>query len=554
MKKKKIFKGTLSFNSPGANVGSIRSDIHLGAVGLSMPIPTQAQKDGVFSSFEGRSDLASFGMLGNDPKYYEALRASDLMPKPEDFVEIPFRLLTATIVGAGTWKATDFSNAKVLKKSTNKLNGKGVYKDHETDTDNWVGIVNGVKWSPETTQNGLTVPAGIDGILAIDAKTNPKVARGALMGSLYSNSVTVTFDWEMSHEFENNWDFYDKLGTTGADGKMITRKVTAIHDYYETSLVWLGADPFSKARDENGDLKHIDESRIQSFSRLGIESDTSLISKESKEVREAHEKTNNYTLNFAIDKNIVSLSSMKYADGGDKIKKQKEMKEFLAVFVAVFGGELNLKAEAGMTPEQFKIELGKLTHLTPEEIKLNADNADSMTKLSAVMLAKLKESDETATEASFADFMEKHSFVDSNEVATAKDNATKVTELTAEVTTLKPLAEMGKTSLSLKKDEAVRLYKVAVGDNVDEAVVGMFNKASDSEINGLLKQYTKGVTEKFTGKCADCGSAEFSFQSSIVGDEGQGATGMENTEHAFTQEDFRKAYDKPKMNLLEGEN
>ena len=73
--------------------------------------------------------------------------------------------------------------------------------------------------------------------MAVDAKTNPKVARGVLMGSIFSNSVTVEFEWKMSHPFENEYEFLDKIGQYGADGKMIRRVVTKILNYHKSSLI-----------------------------------------------------------------------------------------------------------------------------------------------------------------------------------------------------------------------------------------------------------------------------------------------------------------------------
>src|SRR5690606_12701038 len=113
-----------------------------------------------------------------------------------------------TTVGAGSWKATDFSDVRMLKGSMGKLKGKTVYKEHDQEVDNWLGFVKETSWSEQfTNSTGDTVPAGIDGVLLIDAKTNPKIARGLLMGTIYSNSVTVVFDWEMSHHFEDEWEF-----------------------------------------------------------------------------------------------------------------------------------------------------------------------------------------------------------------------------------------------------------------------------------------------------------------------------------------------------------
>jgi len=209
-------------------------------VGVNLPFSELANQD-----------TEGFGWWGqsNNANVYQNIDVKkELLPKPEDFVKVPFRLISATTVGAGSWKVTDFSNEAVLKASMKKLIGKPVYPNHDSDdVFNYVGIIESVKWTEARMQDGQMIPAGIDGIIAIDGKTSPKIARGVLMGAIFSNSVTVNFDWEPSHFFESPNDFYHKIGTIHTDGKMVRRVVTNINDYYESSLVWLGADPFAIA-------------------------------------------------------------------------------------------------------------------------------------------------------------------------------------------------------------------------------------------------------------------------------------------------------------------
>ncbi|MEN9917294.1 MAG: hypothetical protein RLY40_1226, partial [Pseudomonadota bacterium] len=214
-------------------------------------------------SNKGNSALSNFSYYdGDDPnKFYTEIKSvKDIMPKDEEFLRIGFRLLSATIVGANSWKTTDFTNEDILKAAKDKLVGKSIFKEHDQDVANWVGIIESVKWSDAKTQDGVSVPAGIDGILKIDCKTNPKLARGLLIGAIYSNSVTVSFDWMPSHPNPENDSYYfmDHLGEVGPDGKLIRRIVTKINDFYETSIVWMGADPYAKIIGQDGKLLNID--------------------------------------------------------------------------------------------------------------------------------------------------------------------------------------------------------------------------------------------------------------------------------------------------------
>ena len=155
----------------------------------------------------------------------------------------------------------------------------------------------GAKWTESFTDNkNIRIPAGIDAILAIDAKTNPKIARGVLAGGIFSNSVTVDFDWVPSHDIDNQYEFENLVGTYAADGRMITREVTKIHDYYESSLCWLGADPYAKLIDKEGNLVNVDI--------------TSTYDSENQTVRDRYTKENRYNISLCWDKNVLSLSKL----------------------------------------------------------------------------------------------------------------------------------------------------------------------------------------------------------------------------------------------------
>lgn len=218
--------------------------------------------------------------------FASALRPSDNIPEnvsvnPEDYYETPFRLLSATIVGANTWKATDFTNEAVLRASVDMLKGKPVYTEHWMYTGNWAGVVRDTVWTNSFIQDGTRIPGGIDGILAIDTtiKRNEELAKGINVGAITSNSVTIEFEWEKSHEMED-YMFYNSIGDE-IDGEMVRRVVTKILGYHETSLVGLGADPFAKRIDANGNLVNIDKTAI---AEVGLsKADRTGFSKEQRE-------------------------------------------------------------------------------------------------------------------------------------------------------------------------------------------------------------------------------------------------------------------------------
>lgn len=493
---KKRFKSKLSFDK-----AELQGRISMDYAGLAIaPAATdEAAKKRLMESF------GLFGGSNNANTFYpDIANAADIVPKPEDFIDVPFRLISATIVGGGSWKATDFSNVQVLKNSVKYFQNatKPVYYDHDTDLLNWVGIVKAPKWTENfTNADGTKVPAGIDAIISIDAKTNPKIARGVLIGSIFSNSVTVEFTWEMSHHFESENEFNNKVGTYAADGTMIRRVVTSISDYHETSLVWLGADPFAKLIDANGNLTNIDAASI-SYDKAEVGE------------KSTYENSKNYKLGFAIDKNVIHLSRENF-----KPNKNTQMeKEILIALRKALG----LADDAEVKVEMLsKLQLAPATPvvgITPEQ----TSKVTAFDKLKDIEVATAEKTEKFDGDvAKFAIAPDTHIVVAKDHFSKLTTEAAKVAGLESEKVSLQADATLGKEYIGLQKKEAVRLYKVAVGaDKADAAVIGLFEKATPEELKGLLAQYTKGVTMKFSGKCKDCNSENFEFRSSVQGEEG----------------------------------
>lgn len=486
----------LSFNANGTGTLSLQMEF----VGVNMP----ATKE-VLDSFAEGKDVESLGWFGgsnNANTFYAGLDVpKEIMPKPEDFIKVPFRLLSATTVGAGSWKSTDFSNEKVLKASLKKLVGKPLYYDHDTDLLNWVGIVESVKWTEARMQDGQLIPAGIDGIVAIDAKTNPKIARGVLVGSIFSNSVTVSFDWEPSHKFENEYDFYNRIGTMSTvDNTMIRRVVTEIFDYYESSLVWLGADPFAKAIDEKGNLKHVDSTAVYIP-----------YSKEDKEVID-FEANKRYKASCLDEKLLLSLSR-KTTLNSNSSKPSNTMKDLITLFKTALNiEETALKGFLGLKQEE-EVTASHLTSFFTKQPSVVEKEVEKLTVPTSLL------NNSTATQALGAitpetDFSQV-TIIKNEDFAKLNES---VEKLTKEGLELSANAKVGVEFLNLKRNEVKRLYKAQVG-TPDEAVLKLMDEASTEALDGLLKLHTKGVTEKFGGHCKKCGSHEFSFQSSYTGPE-----------------------------------
>lgn len=473
---------------------------------------------------------------------YPDATKDNITPKPEDFVAADFRLLTATVVGAYSWKATDFTNEKALRASLGMLDRKPVYTDHNTNVANWAGIVSKPTWQEKSTAAGIQVPPGINATLLIDSKTRPEIARGVMLGSISSNSVTVEFEWEMSHEFEREWDFLDKIGDTGKDGEMVRRVVTKITGYHETSLVWMGADPFAKLLDPQGKLTNVDKGHV--YSKL------------SQDVRDGYEKEKRFSLSFAFDPNVVRLA--------------RELQNGPTPPAPTNDPTMNPKLIAALLTHFKLTKAEEITdaHVTQfEALIAGADRAERFTQLAAVGeagSAKLVEKDK----AGFDAFVKDHTIVSNTRhaelVQAEKDYKVmkeagdpvalkrQVGELNTANDALKMDAELGKGFLKLKREQAVALYKKQVGaGKEDQAVIAMYMAADSKTIDGLLKQHGKEAAVKFSATCTKCDSNEhIAFRSST---EDAPKEGGDAPTKGKSIADIRERHTNSGFNLLEQE-
>lgn len=212
----------------------LKFNIGLGGFRLSQPRVAQ----------EG--DVATLGFNG------------DFAPKPNEMLAVDFRLLSATMIGAETWKATFFP-AEVLKEAAMKFSQNPVCVEHEFGVFGWdkvdiliKGIVGDTEFQDaKVAENGAAIPAGVNGTLIIDAKTNTALARAISFGGINSCSVSVEFEFKKSHDIE---DFSGRVGQYTEKGEMIHRIATKIIRVNEVSLVALGADPFAKKLDNEGNV------------------------------------------------------------------------------------------------------------------------------------------------------------------------------------------------------------------------------------------------------------------------------------------------------------
>lgn len=433
-------------------------------------VPNKVTSDQVQKKLNEDSSivLESFGLFEqatpNYTTYYPDVTADDLNPKDEEFIEPLFRLLSETIVSKG-FRPIDFGKPGVLKKSMQMLLGQTVNIDHEIAVGNAIGAVSEVYWQPAyKTKSGIEVPAGINGKLKIDGKSNPRIARGIMMTppSIHSNSVTVRFKWEPSHKFENSSDFYSKLGTYEKDGSLVRLVVTEIIGYSETSLVSHGADMWAQKVNDDKEIVNPEYAERQSFG----------VDKVNNFTRSCVEIDYKTELSFNADNSIPTQSN----NINNTNPNNSDMEELIQELETSFGfekGTVTAENLASKLVEAHTANLTQIQTLTQEKADLEAAKLES-------------------------------------------DN--KVTQLEADLATINENKEVLENFTRETQTEATRLYKLAMGEQADENIIGLMAKADLKTSQSFAKQYQKVVDEKFAATCTDCGSKNVNRASAEGGD------------------------------------
>ena len=407
-----------------------------------------------------------FGLFGPEINYntfYPDATPDMFTPKDEDFIEPTYRLLSEVIVHKN-WNPIDFSMNGVLKASMPLLLGQTINCDHEGGIGNAIGAVSKVFWQDSYNMKGIDVPAGINGVLKIDAKSNPKIARGIQMDppSIHSNSVSVNFKWEQSHPSMDREEFWDKLGSYDKDGNMVRKVVSEIITYYHTSLVDHGADPFAQIIKDDKIINPVfaQANNLSKFSK--------------KEIDEAKKSTNSvFLMSFKSVENLShkTTGSKEYKNdnsdnnnSNENPKKMEELQEFL--------GKLP-KAENGQpwTVETLSAVLTSVTTLAVEKTSLTS----------------------------------------------------KITELEGEKTTLTAQLQAYKdaeaANLTSLKESAKATYKLAMGHTAEDhkdAITEVIDNGDTKVVEALQKQYQVLADKNMPITCKKCGSTDCSRASAEV--------------------------------------
>lgn len=443
------------------------------------------------------------------------------VPDAKDFFSFDFRHISMAIVGSGTWKATDFTQPGVLQASVPLLRNKPAYTNHYINVGNEIGHVGETRWVQQyTNDQGTVIPAGIEGPFVIDRILQPRLVRqlSSPVPPVNCASVTVDFDWEASHEFEREYDFYYHLGEE-IDGTEVRRIATKITAYYESSLVWLGADPYAKML-VNGKVQDVNV--LQEASGYSVAPSGEL---------ELYKNEHHF---FAFDGPVPAGVSFSAAppripasppaeNPPNQFSMNKELLAFLATYFGVAEATLATATKEDLTALGFTaVQKESYDKLSKE----HQERGEAVTQLKA----DLKTSTETATTLT----SERDSFQKERD-----DFKKEVDELQLEKTRLTPLAELGETHLSALRASAEKAYNTFAKGKPDQAILDELKAADATSLAAKNKMWGGANLSEFGATCTNCNSGEHIEMRSSEQQEEPGTQKSESYEAPMAQR-FRR--------------
>lgn len=417
-------------------------------------------------------EIGKFGLFSDSPtfnNYYPDATPEDIFPKEGEFIQPLFRMLSNTVV-ISNMGLIEFPE-DVLKASLGKLPGQALYPNHDNQIGNELGVVMDTVWQDSYKIGDITIPSGINGRVKIDAKSNPKIARGLLMSppSIHSVSCTVVYKWVQSHTDLSLEDFWNLMGSYDKEGNLIRKIATEILYYTELSIVPGGADPFAKKLDDDGKIILPDFAKEQSRSTSNL----------------------SYSCDWTNVKftEEASFSSNKF--NNEKPKKMNEQE-----IIALVGTLLGIQ---GVTKDNLKSELEGFVSKTKDMV-----DPTSLTVGDVVGFDKIKESFESMkTELeTLRHLKDKESFI-----------------------------KAGEDHLNEVREEAVKFYKLTLkeGQSEDSNIVNLINSSNLEQAVALKKQYEESADEKVPLTCSECGSHNVSRASSAKNGEEKNKGGDKTT-------------------------
>lgn len=437
-------------------------------------------------------------MHRNLQTFEESMEAREMpeVPTDDDYAFFPFRHLSKTTVGAGSFQATDFAKGNVLRDAVPLLSRVPAYTNHMIWVGNEIGVVGEAEWQNKTTNTkGEDIPAGINAPFVIDRKLYPNLVRklNSLYGSpIDSASVTVGFIWEPSHDFEHPEDFYWHLGEVLEDN-MVRRIVSSIEGFEESSLVWSGADPYAKYLDNKKLVPNPDVYRTIEGGRFKNE-------RQAKEAwyQEFLQQRHYFVMDSEQPQRVQKFSLRlhktphnKYTDVPTRRPGSAQTKISMNEKILIL-----LAAQLGTTTEQLSEEMLNDYAFMKKEDKRSLE---SKVQNATVMESKVQTLEQERDQI--------------------KEQLNQLTQQRAEE---KTFTEFGKKHLALRRDEAKKLYTKFTNGEPKEAILKSIDSWDIETLEASMESWGGSLLEKYGAHVVD-GKVKFTKAEKTTRGEDRGA-------------------------------
>lgn len=288
----------------------------------------------------------------------EVVATPDSIAQSEDYVDIPFRVLSKTYIPS---HSIDFGEGDVLKNAISLFDKAKVIKSHLESIDSVIGTV----FNPVWDESGEV--AGINANYRIYKKFGQDVIDKLTLNPplLDATSAGLQIKWKKSHPDLTELEFWLSLGKE-VNGKLVRYIATEIVDVREVSIVFRGADRNAKRLSE---LQLKEEDFEFYFATLS--------SQENKYFKSG-EETLKLTLLQAQSIGLPKTEILKLGlDKQESVElEQKDFDVIIGLSATIFSENQNLKAERKKDAE--RIQLGEVYEKSIREDALKKYRALSL--------------------------------------------------------------------------------------------------------------------------------------------------------------------------------
>lgn len=473
--------------------------------------------------------------------------ALDVPKDSEDFVYIPFRHISSGIVGQGTRKSTEFP-PEVLKASLPLFKNLHVYTNHWQYVGNEIGSVLTPQWTEAyTLPNGKQVPSGIEAVIEIDNVLYKDFARKLTKWAvkLHSVSVGISFKFKRSHEEMTDEEFDRNRGKM-VEGNEVRLIATEVTKYWETSIVYEGADSNAKRIGTDGKIEvyksEVKESEdvetVYSAFELPVESNQPELFNDMTDNKKkvATPAKTVETENLQADKVVVDaqVETDKVEEPTQELNAEQgePLEGFIFSFLDEgkedFAEQLSAAiAERGLSVVDTESYNTAVTEL--ETIK--AQFSQQAAEITTLQASVSKVTEQFAAQKVLTNEAQ-------NQLAAQQENRQ---NLEAELETLKAEREaekviysLGVENLNSLRATAKKEYEIFAREDADQDVIAKIEaETSAKELETLIKGYSGKASEKFGSRCEDCGSDKVAYRSSAPQSDGHDADGKEARTESF---------------------